>query len=249
MVREITFEGANGAVVDALFAQPEGPPRGGIVLMHPATGDKRSMRDDFDAALAGGFGCIAPSAPWARPEPHRMERTPGDVEAHGRFFRQTVADYAAAGHELTRRADLGPRKIALIGRNVGGALAGAVALQNADVVAGVGLACLTQMSQFWPTADHPAARRQRDALGVEAVKAAWGGIADLDFIATAPQTDCQWLLQMGRQDDWTSEKEIETHARVLRSQATVQWFDDGHTFLAPEARAARHRWLLERFPI
>ena len=247
MANEIIFEGANGAVVDALLGLPEGPARGGIILMHPATGDKQSMGDDFEAALAGGFACIAPSAPWARPAPHRLERTPGDVAAHSRFFRQTVADYAAAGHEVTRRAGLGPRKLALIGRNVGGALAGAVALQNADVAAGVGLACLTQMSQFWPTADHPAARRQRDALGVEVVKATWGGIADLDFIAAAPHTDCHWLLQMGRQDDWTSETLVETHAGVLGSKATVQWFDDGHAFLSSEALAARHMWLAERF--
>lgn len=238
-MEEIFFEGENGAIVDALWGSPT-EPIAAIVMLHPASADKSSMQPEAAHLINAGFACLIPNAPWARPAPYTFERGSANQEP---MFRQTVADAVVATRQAQRRSGVGPGRVALIGRNVGGALCGAIAVQNSDVAAAVGLACLTKMSQFWQTSDHPVAKKQRAQFDTQTFNDSWARLADLDLLACAPNTHCQFLLQFGRLDNWTTSQEAKAFSERMGDQAGIEWYEDGHEFLSRDAMIARLNWL------
>lgn len=239
-MEEIVFDGYDGATVDALWGAPHRPAIGGILFCHSATSNNRSFLPEAEELIAAGFACIIPNAPWMRQGSHYIAR---EVSRPSKPFRQMVLDFAIASEELKRRANFGAGKLAIVGRNVGGALSGAIAERNPDVIGVVGIACLTRMSNFWQHSNHPIAVKQRDKYGTDQIHNAWSPLADMDLISAGKRTQCDYFLQVGHEDKWISRQEIEAFNSALGERAQIKWYEDGHDMLIKTAQEDRLLWL------
>lgn len=130
------FVDVDGQRVHVRVAEPQGPPRGDVVLIHGASGNGA----DMTTALAGpltqaGFRVFAPDRPG-----HGWSVRPDDP-AQASPARQAAILRAAL-------EELGVRRATVVGHSFGATVAAALALDHADFVAG--LALLAPVALEWP---------------------------------------------------------------------------------------------------
>jgi carboxymethylenebutenolidase len=131
----ISLTSADGFQLSAYRADPEGPTRGGVVVVQEIFGVNSHIRSVADRYAAAGYLAIAPAI-FDRVRPGiEIGYTPEDIEV-GRGiaiggdldFQKVLDDVAAAG-KLAREAG----KVGVVGYCFGGRVTAAAAIQHAGV--------------------------------------------------------------------------------------------------------------------
>lgn len=116
-----------GETIPAYLAEPEGKPRGGIVVLAEIFGINAGIRAQTDALAAAGYLAIAHDLFWrTAPGVERNPDTPGHFEAAvddmKKFdINKGMADIEATVREVRDR--VGGRKVGVVGYCLGGRLA------------------------------------------------------------------------------------------------------------------------------
>ena len=131
----ISLTSSDGFTLSAYRAEPEGPTRGGVVVVQEIFGVNSHIRSVADRYAAAGYLAIAPAI-FDRVRPGiEIGYTPEDIEV-GRGiamggdldFQKVLDDVAAAG-KAAREAG----KVGVVGYCFGGRVTAAAAIQHADV--------------------------------------------------------------------------------------------------------------------
>ena len=134
MGNSTTLTSSDGFELSAYHADPEGPVRGGVVVVQEIFGVNDHIRSVADRYAAAGYLAIAPAI-FDRERPGiELGYTPEDIEA-GRAiamgsldFEKVLADVAAAG-DKARKAG----KVGVVGYCFGGRVTAACAIAHPDV--------------------------------------------------------------------------------------------------------------------
>ena len=131
----ISLTASDGFQLSAYRAEPEGPTRGGVVVVQEIFGVNNHIRSVADRYAAAGYLAIAPAI-FDRVRPGiEIGYTPEDIEV-GRGiamggdldFQKVLDDVAAAG-KAAREAG----KVGVVGYCFGGRVTAAVAIHHADI--------------------------------------------------------------------------------------------------------------------
>ncbi len=144
-ITEVRYHSTIGSPTTALLVDPDTTPVATALIVHPATGDRTSLLEDATALAHHGVRCLLPELPRER----------SDTVALGVESRVRAIETLCAGLEWLRRSDPVPRAIGYIGKNLGGALAGAVCAIDTRVTATVAVAPLPDIGRFFTDATHP----------------------------------------------------------------------------------------------
>jgi carboxymethylenebutenolidase len=131
----ISLTSADGFQFSAYRAEPEGPTRGGVVVVQEIFGVNSHIRSVADRYAAAGYLAIAPAI-FDRVRPGiEIGYTPEDIEVGREIamggdldFQKVLDDVASAG-KAAREAG----KVGVVGYCFGGRITAAVAIQHADV--------------------------------------------------------------------------------------------------------------------
>lgn len=149
---------------------------------------------------------------------------------------------------MLRGHDPTPRSIGYIGKNLGGALAGAVCAVDGGVTAAVAVAPLLDIGGFFTDANHPIAESRRASEGLAnliEIRNATAALELQEAVGSSPAT--RWLVQLGRRDDWSPADEAAAHLRTAAPDAEVVIFDTAdHDLVSAAAAQQRVAWLCER---
>jgi carboxymethylenebutenolidase len=177
----ISLTASDGFELSAYRAEPEGPARGGVVVVQEIFGVNSHIRSVADRYAAAGYLAIAPAI-FDRARPGvELGYTPEDIEvgrgiAMGELdFQSVVADVAAAG-VAAREAG----KVGVVGYCFGGRITAACAIQLPEVFDaassyyGGGIVGLIDQSPVVPMIMHFGERDQAIPMDdVDKVAAAW----------------------------------------------------------------------------
>jgi carboxymethylenebutenolidase len=135
---QLRLTAADGFSFDAYLAEPEGAPRGAIVVIQEIFGVNGHIREVADGYAAAGYVAVAPAL-YDRAQPGiELGYTPDDIQegiqVRGKVaLDDTLADIAAAADEARSRAGQGA-KVGAVGYCWGGFLASAIAQRLAGRV-------------------------------------------------------------------------------------------------------------------
>jgi carboxymethylenebutenolidase len=181
MGTHITLTAADGHVLDAYLAEPDGPARGGVVVLQEIFGVNSHIRSVADGYAGAGFLAVAPAL-FDRAE-HGVELgyDPAGIErgiaiARGKLdYGQVMADVRAAAVTVARAG-----KVGAVGYCWGGMLAAMASVQLADTVAaavgyyGGGTTNLLERRPATPLLLHFGERDHAIPLeDVERIRSAW----------------------------------------------------------------------------
>lgn len=177
----INLTSSDGFQLSAYQADPEGPVRGGVVVVQEIFGVNDHIRSVVDRYAAAGYLAIAPAI-FDRDQPGiELGYTPDDIAvgrdiARGKLdFQLILADVVAAG-----KAAATAGKVGLVGYCFGGLITAAIAVHHADVFAaassyyGGNIISLVDQSPRIPLMMHFGEHDHGIPLeDVEKVRAAW----------------------------------------------------------------------------
>ena len=182
----ISLTSSDGFQLSAYRAEPEGPARGGVVVVQEIFGVNSHIRSVADRYAAAGYLAIAPAI-FDRVRPGiEIGYTPEDIEV-GRGiamggdldFQKVLEDVAAAG-KAAREAG----KVGVVGYCFGGRVTAAAAIQHADVFDaassyyGGGIVGLVDQTPVVPMIMHFGERDHGIPMeDVDKVAAAWTDVA------------------------------------------------------------------------
>ena len=237
-VSEISFDSPDGGSVTGLMFDPVGRagPRPGIVLMHGAPGNARSMAGQGLGLAAHGAVVIAIDAPFARRGGSFLRFIPADRTEQI----QLIKDLQRAVDVLRTRPNVDNQRIAYLGISYGGAVGvlfvgierriKAAALVVAD---GGPVSHSTGPEDYNLMSSLPCATRVnwfRAMIPIEPIR----------YIPHAPPTAL--LLQNGRTDTLVPMADAEALHAAVPEPRTIRWYDAGHG-LNQQALVDRHEWL------
>lgn len=245
MAEEFEYCGADGRPVPAYLFRPEGKPRAGILFQHEASADKMSFFDEAPQWAAQGFLCLLPDGPWVRSGAGAERQNTSSRDTLTGFLSR-FCDDLVAGVDALVGVGGSSLPVAYVGRNLGGAISGELALRSDKIKAVVGLACLPRMSQFWQWSDHPVARRQRGQSDPGIFRNSWAAAEPMDLWESVLATKCPKLFQFGRRDDWVPLDDVDAFSHHIEEKCDIKLYDDDHAFTGIKARKARIDWVLAK---
>ncbi len=133
----IQLTASDGHTLDAYKAEPEGTPKGGLVVIQEIFGVNIHIRDVCDGFAADGHTAIAP-AMFDRVERHVEMLYDADSVARGRTLKDGC-DWDNAVLDMNAAAQaLAPLRVGLVGYCWGGSLAWLAACRGSGIMAAVG---------------------------------------------------------------------------------------------------------------
>jgi carboxymethylenebutenolidase len=119
----ITLTTADGATISAWRADPQGKPRGGLVVAQEIFGVNSHVRSVCDGYAADGYVAIAPAL-FDRFAPKvELGYTPEDIEKGRALKGQAAVDHALADIEAARKVAASAGKVGVVGYCWGGYVA------------------------------------------------------------------------------------------------------------------------------
>lgn len=234
-ITEVRYHSTIGSPTTALLVDPDTTPVATALIVHPATGDRTSLLEDATALAHHGVRCLLPELPRER----------SDTVALGVESRVRAIETLCAGLEWLRRSDPVPRAIGYIGKNLGGALAGAVCAIDTRVTATVAVAPLPDVGRFFTDATHPVAHARRERDGLPTLTGIRDATAPLELHGTIGSSRAtRWLIQLGGSDDWAPADETAASLRLAAPDAEIATYDGAdHDLESADATAHRIAWM------
>lgn len=224
----LTFRLPDRAPVPGLLLLPDAPrPAPGAVLVHGYSSRKEDLAGPVgQALLARGVASLALDLPLhgTRADPVQAQAARNPVGAL-RAWREALADVRLALRFLGARAEVDPRRLALVGYSLGSFLSVAVAPDEPDVRAVV-LAAGGDLPEGTPFAR--IARVVADPI--RAVRRLRGR---------------PLLMVHGRRDRTVTPQQAQRLFDAAHEPREIRWWDAGHYLPAPATDAAAD-WLAER---
>lgn len=240
-----SYQAAKERCVPVDWVFPRGDAKGGVVFQHEASGNKTRFADEAHRWAEAGWACCLPDAPWARLGEDHAPLDTSSPKALRAYLEDLCEDLACGVDALDKQlGDTLP--IVYVGLNIGGAVAGAVALKTPRLYGIIGLACLPRMSRFWQTSDHPAAVRNR-GTDPAAFSVSWAAGEPFDLWTTVPALECPALFQFGSADTWVTAPDRAAFMEHIGDKAMIEVFDDNHAFQGQDAENARRAWSNKTF--
>ena len=194
-VDEIEFEVAGGTAEGYLVHDGRaGDVRPVAVAIHGENGDRSSLLPDLKALAGKGVLGLAIDSPEARAAIADRD--------HLAAFDALAVRGAAAIHAVTARDDAADGHLALLGRGLGGEVAGHLAARTAACRVVVAAGSLLDRAAFLRESPHGIAAGFRLRVDPEAADRQLEGLAPKSLLASMRAgTDALWQLQVADDDD------------------------------------------------
>ncbi|MBI3945885.1 MAG: acetylxylan esterase [Armatimonadetes bacterium] len=229
---EITFASPKGGRVPAYLLVPNGKgPFAGIILMHGATGSRRSLLPGARLLCQAGAVCLLPNAP-LRGERAEMGK-PADDFSRPELMRdgliQAVVELRRCVDVLLARPDVDPKRIGFYGSSLGGSLGGLLAGVEKRVAAhALGIASGNWVEAFQKS-EHPLVRLARRTISKEQLAKATAVLAPLDPVHYVGRAaPAALLFQNGRADSTVPAECAQAYQDAGSQPKTCRWYDAGH---------------------
>ena len=199
-VDEIEFDVAGHGTAEGYLVHDgrAGEVRPVAVAVHGENGDRSSLLPDLKALAAKGVMGVAIDSPAARAAISDRD--------HLAAFDALALTGAAAVHAITARSDAADGHLAILGRGIGGEVAGHLAARTAACRVVIAAGSLLDRAAFLRESSHGIAAGFRLRVDDDAAEAQIAGLAPKSLVASMQAgSDSLWQLQVadddGRFDD------------------------------------------------
>lgn len=251
--QDLTFASPKGGRVTAYLLVPVEArgPFAGIILMHGATGDRRSLRRGARLLCAAGAVCLLPDAPYCGERAEAGKRlvdiTRPDEMREGVI--RTVVELRRAIDLLLARPDVDPKRLGFIGSSLGGAVGGILAGVERRIAAYALLSASGSWHEAALKSTHPIARLLRFSLSKQAIARAAAVLEPVDPIHFVPHAaPAALLFQNGRRDTTIPADCAQAYQDAGSEPKECRWYDAGHE-LNIAAFMDRAQWLQKHLGI
>ena len=142
-------------------------------------------------------------------------------------------------------AAIDSEKIAVVGKNLGGTLAGMWMSEEKRIKCLVATGTVPALISFWKKSEHPAAVDMRESEGYDAQEFE-GTLGRYELSRILKKSDSvPTLLQFGNQDDWVSPAQVQETGLGAYHHVQTQWMDDDHAMNLAGSVQARLSWVKE----
>ena len=233
VIRDVTYIGANGQLVPAFIVAPAGGTvRAGVLFLH-WLGDDFSSRDEFvdEAVELAGHGVesmlITQHFPWSE-RPLDVDHDRVAIGLQVRTIRRALTLLSA---------EVGPRKLALVGHDYGAMYGILTASVDHRLSALAGMAPDSTWVNWFVTSFHVVP--EADEAGYTQA------MADLDPVTRISRVDAPILLQFGTTDVYVSDQVVHVLANAAPGGTLLHRYRAGHR-LDSQARSDRESWVLDK---
>lgn len=194
-VDEVAFDVPNAAPATAyLLGRQPHRTQSVVIALHDERGDKSTLLPELEILASRGFLCLAIDSPASRLS--FTDRNPGAAFAH------QYASASAAIDLLSADVRSSHRRVAVLGRSLGGEVAGALAQTHDHVNVVVAIDPMLNRCQFVTESDHPIAAGIRQFHTPAALATIIDQLNDSQLQTLFEKVDStHWLVQLSADDD------------------------------------------------
>lgn len=248
----ISFASPKGGRVTAHLLVPEGPgPFAGIILLHGATGTRRSLLPGARLLCEAGAVCLLPDAA-LRGDRAEMGKRLDDISKPEQMrdaLIQTVIDLRRCVDLLAARPDVDVKRLGFVGSSLGGSLGGILAATEKRIAAFALMTAAGNWSEAFLKSEHLLVRLARASMRPEQFEKAATVLAVVDPIHYIRQAaPAALLFQNGRADDIVPAECAQAYQDAGSQPKTCRWYEAGHD-LDIQAFVDRAEWLREKLGI
>ena len=228
---EFAIEGAPPATAYLLGDDP-GRLQPVVIGLHDERGDKATLLSELGILAKKGFLCLTVDSPGTRLGV--ADRDPLDA------FESMLAIGVEGLRLLQSQPEVLEGSVALIGRGIGGEVAGRMAAVNQRVRVVVSVGALPKRSEFVAMSNHALAGGIRHFRGEAETARMVDGLAQHDLVAQLAATpDTSWLMQLADDDDRLSDNDRTTLALSIPRTVRVAWHHSVDELRQTQARRER----------
>ncbi len=247
-ILDLSFASPKGGRVPAFLILPPGEGRRPAVLfLHPARGDRSTFIDEAVELANRGIVSLSISAPLARPEFQEATRKmpPFDPEASRAEQIQTIVDVRRGFDFLASRAEVDPKRLAVVGHSFGAMVAGPLMVVDRRPLAYVLMAGLAAFPYSLTHGYNRGAVAFQTLLTPEQQRAFVEAVTPFDSVhyigRAAP---AKLFFQFATHDVQINPLDVEIYVQAASEPKEVKWYDTGH-FFNEEARRDRVEWVVQ----
>jgi cephalosporin-C deacetylase-like acetyl esterase len=250
---DLSFASPKGGRVSAYLLVPSGGkgPYAGILLLHGATGSRRSLLPGARLLCRAGAVCLLPDAPFCgdRAEMGKRLVDINKPEQMRAGVIQSVVELRRGVDLLVARPDVDRKRIAFIGSSLGGSIGGILAGVEKRVAAYALLVASGSWHEAAMKSRHPLARLARLGASKQTIEKAATLLADVDPIHyVGHAAPCALLFQNGRRDTTVPAECAQAYQDAGSQPKVCKWYPSGHE-LDIDAFMERAEWLHEKIGI